>query len=392
MRIIVLTILFFSCIAWQKGNAQQETNYSQYFLNPMLINPATSGANEQTSIGINHKNQWSGMPGNPVNNTLTLGTYLYPANTGIGFRVFSDSRGIFKRISIDVPLAYHVKVAENSFLSLGLAPGIINQQIDFARISGANTDDPLLLSGNLSHLAFSNSAGITYYSEKIEAGISIPHVISGKARYSENGKETSSAFERNFVTHFRYNARITEDIEIIPVVLLRAMPASSLQIDLNVYGQWKKSFFAGLTYRSGYAAAMTAGLRLKNLAFAYSYDLVTSVNPYHLGLSHEISLVYSFIPSGTKEEKIKKHEKDIEKLAMEIEELEISLKEREEYILKLIDEFYSTGPTDEIQTQEDIDYINNELGIYRQQVYESIRQKQNKIRNKESEKVKIKNY
>ena len=46
--------------------AQQDPLYSQYFNNPMLINPAFAGSNERLYSGLAYRAQWAGIEGGPA--------------------------------------------------------------------------------------------------------------------------------------------------------------------------------------------------------------------------------------------------------------------------------------------------------------------------------------
>ena len=48
------------------ATAQQDPLYSQYFNNPMLINPAFAGSNERLYAGVAYRSQWSGIQGGPT--------------------------------------------------------------------------------------------------------------------------------------------------------------------------------------------------------------------------------------------------------------------------------------------------------------------------------------
>ena len=42
----------------------QDTQFSQYYSNPMFLNPALVGINQQGSAGINYRNQWPSINAN----------------------------------------------------------------------------------------------------------------------------------------------------------------------------------------------------------------------------------------------------------------------------------------------------------------------------------------
>ena len=72
IKIICFLLLFTGTI----GNelcAQQEPTYSQYMLNPFLINPAAAGSEGTTSVNLTGREQWVGINGAPSTYTFTAG-------------------------------------------------------------------------------------------------------------------------------------------------------------------------------------------------------------------------------------------------------------------------------------------------------------------------------
>jgi len=54
--------------------SQQDPLYSQYMLNPLVINPAYAGLNNNLNIMAGYRTQWTGFDGHPqtVNATAHL--------------------------------------------------------------------------------------------------------------------------------------------------------------------------------------------------------------------------------------------------------------------------------------------------------------------------------
>src|SRR5271169_737722 len=87
--LLVLPFLAFSFLSW----SQQDPLYSQYFNNPMLINPAFAGSAERLYAGVAYRSQWTGVPGGPV--TFSFNSHLALANNkvGVGFVAVQDQLG-----------------------------------------------------------------------------------------------------------------------------------------------------------------------------------------------------------------------------------------------------------------------------------------------------------
>lgn len=75
MKNIVLTGLL--VLLLQVTHAQQQPHYTQYIMNPFIINPALAGIENYWDLRFSHRHQWVGMKGAPVTTYMTLQGPLY---------------------------------------------------------------------------------------------------------------------------------------------------------------------------------------------------------------------------------------------------------------------------------------------------------------------------
>src|ERR1700754_2678371 len=66
--LLLLTILG---MFWP-GQAQQKPQYTQYFLNNLLVNPAVTGVENYIDVKAGYRSQWTGLEGAPVTGYLTF--------------------------------------------------------------------------------------------------------------------------------------------------------------------------------------------------------------------------------------------------------------------------------------------------------------------------------
>jgi type IX secretion system PorP/SprF family membrane protein len=73
-----------------------------------------------------------------------------------------------------------------------------------------------------------------------------------------------------------YNFNITNDLVIIPSVLIKSV-ATAFQIDINAKLKYQNKYWCGASYRRQDAIVFLAGLRISDiLDVGYSYDITTS--------------------------------------------------------------------------------------------------------------------
>jgi len=66
--------------------AQQDPMYTKYMFNTLSYNPAYAGSSDYMRISLIHRNQWFGLEGSPVTQTLSVHslTFIeYPSQMGI---------------------------------------------------------------------------------------------------------------------------------------------------------------------------------------------------------------------------------------------------------------------------------------------------------------------
>jgi hypothetical protein len=82
--------------------------------------------------------------------------------------------------------------------------------------------------------------------------------------------------------------------ELRPAVLLKS-DAVNTDMDLNLTCLYNKKFWGGVTYRTGEAVVVMAGLELfEGFKVGYAYDIQTSALINHTQGGHEILVNYCF--------------------------------------------------------------------------------------------------
>ncbi|MCK5371670.1 MAG: PorP/SprF family type IX secretion system membrane protein, partial [Cyclobacteriaceae bacterium] len=110
---------------------QQAIQFSQYFSNQLVINPAFAGSEDALSITMVHRNQWTGINGAPTTTTLSGHTLFKNEHTGLGVNMFVDKINIHKSSNFLGLYSYRIKVSNSSYLSMGLQAGVENIKSDY---------------------------------------------------------------------------------------------------------------------------------------------------------------------------------------------------------------------------------------------------------------------
>ena len=91
MKKVYLIILMLFVAA--PGFSQQLPQFTQYMYNTVSINPAYAGSRDGFSITALNRNQWVGVDGAPVTQTLSINSPLRNDKIGLGLSVINDKIG-----------------------------------------------------------------------------------------------------------------------------------------------------------------------------------------------------------------------------------------------------------------------------------------------------------
>lgn len=278
------------------SNAQQAIQFSQYFSNQLVINPAYAGADDALSLTIIHRNQWTGINGSPKTTTLSGHTLFKNKHTGLGANLVSDKINIHSNTSFTGIYSYRIQTGASSYLSLGLQAGINYIKSDYASLSGSlqNPNDPNIASKDVSESAIKFGTGLYFINPRLEIGLSAPIIYSsGKVGYADS--PTLPSLTPHYFLFTRYKIDLSHHVQLHPGFLLKAKPGWPLSLDLNVDALLNNVLMIGLSYRSFESLSTIIQVKLlPQMKFGYSYDMPLSSVQQRNFNSHELMLNYIF--------------------------------------------------------------------------------------------------
>lgn len=309
-------------------HAQQVSQYSQYMLNPYLLNPAISGIEDYTDIKTGYRNQWVSVDGSPTTYYLTAHTAIgkadrtssgatpymsksirrspelsrrykgsprVPAHHGIGFSILSDQVGAMSELNLSASYALHTPLSGRFKLALGAALGASQYKFDLTNLSVKVNPDPALATANkLVAWQPTFNVGTYIYSRNFYIGIAANRMLFDSFNYKDQGASTSNyswtgkVFPHYFLTTgFRID--IGENWTISPSALVKKVNQAPLSIDGNMKAIYKDRFWFGGSYRHKDAVVGILGVNINSmLNIGYSYDFTTSDLAVSSRGSHEI--------------------------------------------------------------------------------------------------------
>jgi len=305
--------------------AQQTPQYTQYMVNPYLYNPALAGSEDYIDIKAGYRAQWVGLENAPTTmyisahapikeHTLRHQRNDHKAYPGIGGFVMQDETGPISNLKFNGSFSYNLQISDGKWygalhhsdgvrLTLGMSLGVDQYQIDGSKLKLENSEDPILIDGEMTKITPDASLGAwLYFGDKFYVGLSANQILNSNVEFDGIDYENVESFGRlaphyNFVAGTKLD--IGYDLYLIPSVMIKGVAGAPVSWDLNTRIDYQDRYYGGISYRHQDAIALLGGLVLgkkRNIEIAYSYDItVSNIAAYSNG-SHEVTIGYRILP------------------------------------------------------------------------------------------------
>lgn len=285
-KIITLLVLAF---AVSNLKAQQDPLYSQYYNNPMLINPAFAGSNERLYAGLAYRTQWSGIQGGPT--TLNFNSHMAVANNkvGIGAIVVQDKLGDISNTQYGGTASYRIKL-QNSTFTFGMQVGAVQYATNLDGVTVKNPD-PLFVPFTVTK--FNTGAGLLLTSERYTLSLSVPQLLASSTTLNMGSQSSQvQVYSQNFYLYGSYLFYLNERVQFKPSALIRATKGTPFSADLNANFVFNKLYTAGIFTRKFNTYGMLVQAVMGNFRFGYVFELPGQGSALHFN-THEVSLALS---------------------------------------------------------------------------------------------------
>lgn len=291
----------FSLLA-QRAYAQ-DPQFSQFYANPLYLNPAMAGSKVCPRIALNTRLQWTAISGNYRTYAASFDMHANALQGGIGIRLMRDEAGQSTITSHSMALmySYHIKLSSRFSLRLGAEVGFMQRGLDTRNLNfGDQIDDRYGFVyatqetfENADKIMFDAGAGAVVYSDIFYGGVAFHHI-----------NEPNEGFLGNSKLPFKFTAHAGANIPIgrrrkyageafISPNILFQLQQSFYQLNVGIYA-CKGSFVGGLWYRSNDSFIALVGFQKGIFKVGYSYDITISRLTNATAGSHEISLGFQF--------------------------------------------------------------------------------------------------
>ena len=283
--------LFWVVISTSDILAQQKPVFSQYNFNPLAINPAFAGSQNELSGSALYRNQWVNLEGAPTLITATANTGIVNRRIGLGFLLSNERIGVHSDFTLYLSYAYRIKWKDGQF-SMGLQAGFTQLKSDFSQLKIVHINDPNL-SGILSKFNPNFGAGVMYEKKWFYAGLSVPYLVNSKVFETGDINYSEARSKRYYYFVVARHFVMNERLNIKPELLIRFQEGAPLGYDLNLKAILDQKIGLGAIYRSGDALITTFEFQLSdNLRIGYAYEWTLSQLAQFSRGTHEVLINY----------------------------------------------------------------------------------------------------
>jgi len=298
---LLIALIILLCVGQTKA---QDVGYSQFYANPLYLNPAFAGSGVGPRYILNYRNQWPSLPGNFVTYAASYDQYFSAINGGLGIQVLSDQIGDQNFQHNQVAIMYSNNLALNrkwalktgfqymfAQRSLNWQNLIFPDEIDARLGVQRGTTAENLPGQNVTNANMHDfSAGAILFSEQFYGGFAVHHLTQPNQSLIPPGVvpwnlrttiHAGANFEVVRGTRNRPGTTLSPNI-----ITMFQGPAT--QVNVGTYIT-RGPVVGGVWYRFGDAFILSLGLQQGVFRMGYSYDITTSrARAAALG-SHEIS-------------------------------------------------------------------------------------------------------
>lgn len=275
--------------------AQEQSAFTHYHINPVLINPAAAGLSGDQNIFLHARNQWSGFPGAPKTYALS---YDGPIGKtfGLGATIYSENIASISQFRAALNYAFRYEL-DKLKIGFGFSTEFSQMTLDGEVLTDPHYDpgDVQIEDGVNGINNFDASLGFYgVYNDKTFFGIAFPNIIMARL----DGNTTSGNDDPEGYYSFNFGHRFKSNeygFTLEPSILLRRARNVPFQADINLKGYFlEDKLIGGLSYRGGSRGAMglLIGSKFSNFAFYYSFDVSFQGFQQYSGGAHEITLAF----------------------------------------------------------------------------------------------------
>ncbi len=296
-KLIIICVLSIVSI---DSNAQDPT-FTQFYSNPIYLNPAFAGSHGCPRFGLNYRNEWPSLTGNYVTYSAAYDQYFKNISGGIGVLVTHDEQGsgTIQTSMLGLIYSYHLKVTRKFSLMFGARAAWYQKSLDWDKLTFGDMIDPrkgfIYATGDQKRGGtkgfFDASAGMVGYSKHFFFGVAAHHLNQPDESMIIGNSKMPIRFTGHIGAEIKLGSKskFSNPTSILPNIIYQYQNGFQ-ELNIGTYVKYS-NFTVGAWFRNKDAFILAIGINTGTFKIGYSYDVtVSKLNNGNSGGSHEVSL------------------------------------------------------------------------------------------------------
>ena len=301
--IVVVAMLF---LGLSQSVKAQDPEFTQFYANPLYLNPAFAGSARCPRICLNYRNEWPAISGTFVTYSASYDQAVDALSGGLGLLVTSDQagQGTINTTNFSGIYAYQLNVTREFSIRVGFQATYEEKSIDWSKLTFGDMIDPtrgfvytthtVPGANSINNVDF--STGILGFSKTYFFGFAVDHLTQPNESFLQGANV--SPLPMKFTGHAGAIIPVGNDLGsgnqafISPNILFQKQQDFQ-QLNLGLYFN-KGPIVGGLWYRNQDSFIALIGFQQNLVKFGYSYDVTISKLSNATAGSHELSFQMQF--------------------------------------------------------------------------------------------------
>jgi len=308
-----IVLLLLLILTWMVKGIAQDVIYSQFYANPLYLNPALAGAKLDQRITLNYRNEWPSITKGYVSYSASWDQQFDKISSGLGVIVNADvaGGGIYNKFSGSGIYSYRIQASRYIVINAAVEASYLQYKLDWNKLTFGDqidvrtgnietTKDNVPEKLNVGNVDF--SAGLLGgYKESLYFGVAVNHLTRPDISFYDgkvNRIPMRWTAHSGVLIDFRQGMD-GEDIRNFSISpnFIYIQQGGFHQLNLGMYVN-KFPFVTGIWTRHNFgnpdAIIVLLGFQSKNYKIGYTYDYTISHLSYKSGGSHEIAITWLF--------------------------------------------------------------------------------------------------